>query len=528
MDESSGVPIPQTIHFIWLGSEPKAELLETIKRARELNPEWEVRLWRDNDLDWLENRSWFDSAPTYAGRANIARYEIVLRHGGLYVDADFEFLRPMDDLNIVFEGLILALQGLGNFNNAFFGAPAGHPLLARLVERVGPSIANDPTAITQTTSGPEFFAKELAQWAEETGGTWTSIDRDLVYPYSFDKVNETFQPLSPLVVAVHLWDQAKKGRAWVDGVPRPDPHQRSFLGRHADRARPRARLKTAREKIGRLNWRPNSLYLGDRRALTVSRAGRSVIYDTADINLLGYLVSRGEWDESFHLFLQKTLRGSDVYVDVGANIGQFVVTASKTLNRHGRVFAFEPNPRVVETLSLNIEMSSNAGAQGEVIVRQVAISDTPGSVTLHVPQFHAGRASIVPEAVANIDQRRIDRIEVPCVTLDNELERLSRIRLLKIDVEGNEPAVLAGAINLIESGRVDLIDIESVRRHLGGRLSALGDLLDRWQDIGATFASINRKGDLVELPGRASSIISISDRGHLIIDMQPTQKARNT
>jgi hypothetical protein len=114
------------------------------------------------------------------------------------------------------------------------------------------------------------------------------------------------------------------------------------------------------------------------------------------------------------------------------------------------------------------------------------------------------------------------------VTLDNELERLSRIRLLKIDVEGNEPAVLAGALNLIESGRVDLIDIESVRRHLGGRLSALGDLLDRWQDLGAKFSSINRKGDLVELPGRASSIISTSDRSHLIIDMRPTQKAGRT
>ena len=54
-------------------------------------------------------------------------------------------------------------------------------------------------------------------------------------------------------------------------------------------------------------------------------------------------------------------------------------------------------------------------------------------------------APVVPEAVANIDQRRIDRIEVPCVTLDNELERLSRILLLKIDVEGSELRVLEGA-----------------------------------------------------------------------------------
>jgi mannosyltransferase OCH1-like enzyme len=123
VDNSSNAPIPRTIHFIWLGSEPRAALLNTIERARVLNPDWDVRLWRDDDLDWLENRSWFDSSSTYAGRANIARYEIVLRHGGLYVDADFEFLRPMNDLHVAFEGLLLAPQGPGNFNNAFFGAP---------------------------------------------------------------------------------------------------------------------------------------------------------------------------------------------------------------------------------------------------------------------------------------------------------------------------------------------------------------------------------------------------------------------
>ena len=517
--------IPKIVHFIWLGSEPRSELLETIGNVRSLNPDWEVRLWRDSDLDWLENRSWFDSSPTYAGRANIARYEIVLRHGGFYVDADFEFLKPMDELGIEFDGFVVAPHRPLDFNNAFFGAPVGHPFLVHLVERVGPSIAGNPTAITQVTTGPDFLTKELTQWAESTGGTWTEIDRDLVYPYSFDKVHDSPHPLSPHVVAVHLWDQAQHGRAWVGGVARPDPHRRSFVGRLADRARPRSRLRTARGWIDQLIWRPNSLYLGDGRALTVSRAGRSVIFDTSDVNLLGNLVSRGVWDESFHRFLLKTLSGSDVYVDVGANIGQFVVTASKGLSKHGRVFAFEPNPRIADTLSLNVRMSANSGAPAEVIERRVAVSDTPGLATLLVPAFHAGRASLRPDAVSDINETDLDRVEVPCVTLDDELGRLSRIRLLKIDVEGNEPAVLAGAINLIESGRVDLIDIESIRSHLGARTTALGELLDRWQDMGATLSSIDRKGELVEISGRASRVVSTSDCGHLVIDMRPARRA---
>ena len=515
--------IPRVIHFVWLGSEPGSDLLAMIERLRGFDSRWEIRLWRDHDLDWLANRSWFETSPTYAGRANIARYEIVLRHGGFYADADFEFLRSMDDTGIDLRGLVVVPERPNFYCNALFGAPAGHPFLARLVDRVGASIDADPTGTTQTTSGPHFFTKELGLWAGETGGKWTEIDSDLVFPYSFDRVHGQTGPLSPAVVAVHHWDQAKNGRAWVDGKPPSVSERRSVLGRLSDRLRPRSRIRAIQTRARRLFWRPNSLYLGDGRALTVGRAGRSIIFDTSDVNLLGHLVSKGEWDESFHRFLAKTLSGSDVYVDVGANIGQFVLTGSGALSRYGRVFAFEPNPRAADTLALNVRMKGNSGHAGEVTIRRVAVSDVSGSVTLHVPVFHAGRASIVPDALADVEEFDLSRVEVPCVTLDQELGRLSRIRLIKIDVEGNELAVLNGAIELIESGRVDLIDIESVRSHLGSRVVALGNLLDRWQGMGATFSKIDKKGGLVPLAGRASRIISTTDRSHLVIDMRPVR-----
>ena len=527
MEDRHRAKIPKLVHLVWLGSEPGAQLLGTIDRLRELNPDWEVRLWRDGDLDWLKNREWFDSVPTWAGRSDIARYEIVLRHGGFYVDADFEFLRSLDDANLNLEGVVVVKERQGYFCNGFFGASAGHAFMARLVDRLGASIEARPRATPQAVSGPAFFTDELVQWSAEAGEAWSEIDRDLVFPYSFDKLDHASGPWAPDVIAVHAWDQARNGRAQVDpnlSVTRGSLVSRIRMGLRI-RSRLRVKVSTVRRVFDRLVWRPNCAYLGDGRGLVVGRHGRAIIVELSDTYVLSSLVARGAGDESFHRFLSKTLSGSDVYVDVGANIGQFVDTAARSLSSYGRVFAYEPNPRVADTLSLNVQMGRNSAAHAEVVERRVAVSDSTEPVTLRVPTFHAGRGSMVRTSLSDVDVAKLDHHEVSCVTLDDELGHISRIRLIKIDVEGNEAAVLAGASTLIESGRVDLVDIESVRAHLGSSVERLGEILDRWQDLGATFADIDSHGELIPIQKRGSTIVTSADRSHLIIDLRPIRAA---
>ena len=527
MSHAAGSGIPKLLHLVWLGSEPGSQLLGTIERLRELHPDWEVRLWRDGDLDWLKNRKWFDSVPTWAGRSNIARYEIVLRHGGFYVDTDFEFLRSLDDANLNHDGVVVVRERQNYFCNGFFGAPAGHPFIARLVDRVGASIDSRPQASSQDVSGPAFFTDQHMQWSTEAGEAWSEIDRDLIFPYSFDKLDHASGPLAPDVIAVHAWDQARNGRAHVD--PHNVASRESLVNRLRKRLRIRSRLRVkaraVRRVFDRTMWRPNSAYLGDGRGLVVSRRGRVIIVDLSDTYVLSSLVARGVGDERFHRFLRSTLSGSDVYVDVGANIGQFVDTAARSLSPYGRVFAYEPNPRVADTLALNVQMGRNSGARAEVIERRVAVSDSTVPVTLRVPKFHAGRGSMVSTSLADVEVSKLDLHEVSCVTLDEELGHLSRIRLIKIDVEGNEAAVLAGATALVESGRVDLIDIESVRAHLGSSVVRLGAILDRWQDMGATFADIGSRRELFPIQERGSTIVNSADRIHLIIDLRPIRTA---
>ena len=88
--------IPKIIHQMWLGDDEPPQLwLDTLRNQ---NPGWEHRLWTDDNLPELQNRAEFDATIDLTQRSDLLRYEILFRHGGVYVDADCICLQPLDDL----------------------------------------------------------------------------------------------------------------------------------------------------------------------------------------------------------------------------------------------------------------------------------------------------------------------------------------------------------------------------------------------------------------------------------------------
>lgn len=94
--------IPKIIHQIWIGDKPRPDAL--MATCRDMNPGWEYRLWTEENLptDFV-NQHHIEAIranqPNHpeAGQADIIRYELLYRFGGFYVDADTEFIRPLDD-----------------------------------------------------------------------------------------------------------------------------------------------------------------------------------------------------------------------------------------------------------------------------------------------------------------------------------------------------------------------------------------------------------------------------------------------
>ena len=148
----------------------------------------------------------------------------------------------------------------------------------------------------------------------------------------------------------------------------------------------------------------------------------------------------------YHSRESRLLRGflgpESVFVDVGANQGEFTVVAAKYAHR-GRVVAVEPAPELRQDLARNIELN---GFDNVTIVPS-ALADRAGTLPLFaqdavVEGFHnEGTASLW----AGRERGRLVA-EVPVETLDMLAGRLAlaRVDLIKIDVEGAERAVIGG------------------------------------------------------------------------------------
>jgi FkbM family methyltransferase len=128
-------------------------------------------------------------------------------------------------------------------------------------------------------------------------------------------------------------------------------------------------------------------------------------------------------------------RGPAVVFDLGANIGLYALQAARGLE-DGIVYSFEPNPSAYARLLRNIE----ANGVKNVRTFPCAVGAAPGRVRMRM-----GSRTNVGEVVRDGDEGG-RQIEVEMVTLDSMVEKLgvTRIDLIKMDVEGHEDRVLMG------------------------------------------------------------------------------------
>jgi len=150
----------------------------------------------------------------------------------------------------------------------------------------------------------------------------------------------------------------------------------------------------------------------------------------------------GEWCESELDLLLPLIRAGDVVLDIGANIGTHAVPFAKAAGAAGRVIAVEPQRMVFQMLCGNVALNGLTNVQ----CRQEAIGDKAGLIKVPV---------LAPDEARNFAAvaLRGDTTgeEIPLVTIDSI--GLQSCRLIKIDVEGMEPAVIKGARATIDAHR---------------------------------------------------------------------------
>jgi len=174
-------------------------------------------------------------------------------------------------------------------------------------------------------------------------------------------------------------------------------------------------------------------------------------------------MQKGSFEPEEVAFISKQLVNMDVFVDVGANIGYYTCIA-RAAGKH--VIAIEPLDHNLKCLYRNLE----ANAWADVEVFPLGVSSEPGLVNLY--GGGTGASLIGGWAGGSATFRRT----IPVSTLDIVLgERFAGRKLLvKVDVEGGEQQVLAGAIRTLSTSPAPLwlLEICLTEHHPGG-LNAL-------------------------------------------------------
>jgi FkbM family methyltransferase len=159
-----------------------------------------------------------------------------------------------------------------------------------------------------------------------------------------------------------------------------------------------------------------------------------------DMSQCTYVDGRYEPNEMYAM--SKLIGPGMCVVDVGANAGVFTLMAAQLVGREGAVHAFEPSTRDRERLLANVSLNGLSN----VTVHPEALGRTRGKAVLAVSSAdHPGHNTI--GGFAYSADARAYSLDVQVMSLDDfaESQKLTRLDLLKIDVEGSETAVVQGA-----------------------------------------------------------------------------------
>jgi len=167
--------------------------------------------------------------------------------------------------------------------------------------------------------------------------------------------------------------------------------------------------------------------------------GRTITLPVGDVNtrsLRRFGMLGGEEHRLISFFVHH-IKEDDIFYDIGANYGFYSMLAQELI-RKGEVHAFEPSEAVFPYLT-QIQKEGT-------FLNQCALADTVGTLSFFdtSSQHQSGKSTLMEE-VAGLNRAQGTKVAISATTLDEYCATHTPPTIMKIDVEGGEAKVLAGA-----------------------------------------------------------------------------------
>jgi FkbM family methyltransferase len=220
----------------------------------------------------------------------------------------------------------------------------------------------------------------------------------------------------------------------------------------------------------------------------------------------------GNFEPNELTWMSQTLAEGMTMIDIGAHMGMYTLTASKLVGESGVVVAVEPSTREFQRLNFHVTLNELRNVR----CLQLAASSAFGEATLKIAsEWNSGHNTFGEFFNPEVETIREERVLTQTLDAVVSAQNLERVDLIKIDVEGHEMQVLAGAVETLTRFRPSLLIevFEETLRRQGASVEAVlefltghGYVLHEFSDVDGSLVPLSRSPsdesrNLVALPG---------------------------
>lgn len=215
--------IPKVAHVIWIGKPMPRHLRDLVEGFEATHPDWKLLWWHEREIEelGLQNGDLYRRAPEFVPedsvcqfRSDLARYEIVRRHGGMYLDCDFRWQRSVNQ-EIAGRDFMTVWEIQDKFAaNGLFASVPDHPILSEMIEAIPKRLAEPrPNGWrSNRLTGTHVFTPIV-----RARGAYVSPQR-LFCPIPWQRPDLASDPdICPDAIAVHIWNHQREIRGMDAG-----------------------------------------------------------------------------------------------------------------------------------------------------------------------------------------------------------------------------------------------------------------------------------------------------------------------
>lgn len=158
---------------------------------------------------------------------------------------------------------------------------------------------------------------------------------------------------------------------------------------------------------------------------------------------------KGSYENTELNWIEKNLNPDDVFIDIGANIGIYTLSAAQKIS-HGKVYSFEPFEQNHNSLLKNIELNPFKNIQ----VEKLAIAECEKTISLFYDDADKNMGMVSSYNVSKKNETIIKAIALDDFVISN---KINKIAIIKMDIEGNEWFAFQGMKNVLKNQKPKLL-----------------------------------------------------------------------